>query len=151
MACQAGLDVNLRGEGAVDRALVGDLQQSQMLLLTEHTREFHVAVDVVEQTVGGFTLLAVGGVNSRMPEPNRHGVERPLLASGVHRHRHRHARSQRREQKVVRVGSCIGPSGPGGLVSREPVSSGCYLLRESGCAAVDRDDPRFRQLTAHFF
>jgi hypothetical protein len=51
MARQAHLDVNLRGECAVDRALVRNLQQPHLLLLAEHAREFHIAVDVVEQNI----------------------------------------------------------------------------------------------------
>src|SRR5262249_23234567 len=147
-AQKASPDRNLRRQRLVDWTLVRDLQQARTLLVAEYAGEFHVAVELIEQTLRRLALLAVNGVNPRMPEPNGYGVERPLLAARVHRHGDRHAGSQRGEQEIVRLRSRVGPAGRHRHVAQEPMSSDRDLLCESGGAAVDRDNTQFHQLTA---
>src|SRR6266496_5589015 len=120
----------------MDRALVRNLQQARPLFVAEHTREFDLAVDVVEPTFSRFAILAVGGVNLQMPKPHGYGLERPALASRIERQGHRGASSERCEQQVVRVRSGIRPSDGGGLVGHKPMSSDGNLLCEARRAAV---------------
>src|SRR5262245_6353981 len=145
-ACQLGLDLDLRGQRAVDGALAGDLEHAILLFVTQFAGDFHGAVDPVEQSGIRLALLAVGGVNLRMAESDRDRVERPALAPRVHGQRHRGARSQRSEEKVVGVRSCIGASRRHRLLACEPVSPDGYRLGKSGGVAVDDDSPCFRRL-----
>jgi hypothetical protein len=96
---QAGPDVSFQGEGAVDRALVRYLQQSKMLCLTEPADEFQVAVDVVEQTIGGLALLAIGSVNPEcrsrtVTASSRHCLRRAYIATVIDTHDPSAARSR---------------------------------------------------------
>ena len=101
------------------------------------------AFDVIESTSFCLARLTVGCVNLRVPEPHGHRLERPALASGVHRHGHRRTRSQRCEDEVVRSRVALGPSHRDRLVCRQHMSSGHNRLCEAGCAAVDGDDSCF--------
>jgi hypothetical protein len=69
----------------MDGALVRDIQQTPALLVTEDASQFNFAFNVIEPTVFGFARLTVGGVNLRVPETHRHGLEGPVLASRIHR------------------------------------------------------------------
>jgi hypothetical protein len=141
---QAALNAKLARQRAMDRALVRNFKQARPLLVAERAHELHIALDLVDRTLFRLAFLAVDGIDRRMPKPNGHGLKRPAFASSEQRHGHRGAGSERREKKIVRIGSCIGASGRERLVAHEPMSSDCDLLCVSGCAAVDRDRLRFR-------
>src|ERR671932_2638898 len=102
-----GFYVDLRDEGSMDRALLGDLQELRSLLVAQRPGQLHVQLDPVDPPFFGLALGTVGSVYSRVPEPGRHALQRPALASGVHPDGYRRARAQSREQQVVGRGSLV--------------------------------------------
>src|SRR5262245_9246833 len=84
-------DVDLRGERAVHRASIGDLQQAPALSLVQLTLESDRPVDAVDLALPGLAVLAIGGVDLLVPERDRNPVERELLVLGIEPHRHRRA------------------------------------------------------------
>src|SRR5262249_10509720 len=138
----AGLDVDLGRERTMDWALVGDLQQARALLVAERARELHVALDEVQQALFRFAGLTVRSVDFRMSKSHSYRLERPLLASCVHRHGHGRAASEGREQEFVRIGADIGPSERGGFVPGQLMPAHGDLLSEAGRAAVDSHGAR---------
>lgn len=93
----------------MNRAFVRDFEESRALLFLQWADELDLQLDAVESPVGRFARLAVGGVDPRMTELHGHSLERPLLASGVHRNRHRRARSEGGEKEVVGGRPGVGP------------------------------------------
>src|SRR5258708_27332794 len=76
-------NLDLRRQGAVDRALVGDLQQARPLAGIERAFEPDCPLDAVDHPVLALAGRAVGGVNPAMAEPDRDPVERQRLAPGI--------------------------------------------------------------------
>src|SRR5213075_1046319 len=128
---ELGLDMNLRHQRPVHWALVRNVQQTRALVVAEHASQFHDAFDVIEPPFFGLARLTVGGVNPPVTESDRHGLERPLRAPGVHRHGHRRTGSERRQQEVVRRRTGIGSADVDRLVACELMSSGGNRLREA--------------------
>src|SRR4029079_13528759 len=84
-----GLDVDLRLQRAVDRALLGDLEEARTLLAIKVALEGDDTIDVVDHPFLCFAFGAIGGVNSAMPEPDRGPLQRQALAVGIKPDRHR--------------------------------------------------------------
>ena len=132
-----GPNLDLRSKCAMDGALVRNLQNSPALFLSEHAPQLHLAVDVVEQSVWRFALLAVNSVNPRMTEPYGYGLEGPLLAP----------RRTSPSSSTCRIPAPREENRMGWgryrsrrrrwAVAHEPMPSRCDLLCETGCSAVD--------------
>ena len=73
----------------------------------QRSRELHGPLHTIEPSCFRLALCAVGRVDSGVPEPNDHLLERPRLSSRVQRNRHRRSTAQRGEQEVVRSRTCI--------------------------------------------
>src|SRR5438093_5103468 len=136
---EARANVDLRPESPVHWAPAGDLEEPRPLLVGQRAGELDVPLDPVEHPLTGLAVFAVGGMDLRVSQPDRHGLERPALASCVERDRHRGAGAQAREQQVVGVGPRVGSAGGGRLVGRQTVRADDDLLCESPGVSADDD------------
>src|SRR6266849_2030277 len=133
------LDADLGRQRAVHRALFRDLEQSRPLFGRQRPGQRDVGLDPVEHAVPGLALGAVGRVDSRVLQPHRHLLERPLLASRVQRDGHGCSGAECREQELVGVGAGLSASRGGRLVGRQAMRSGCDVLGESRRLTTDDD------------
>jgi hypothetical protein len=123
----------------MNRALVGDVEQSRPVVAIEGFYQLDIALDSVDQSDPGLVALAVSRVHLRVPETHPHSLERPLLAPGVESDGHRCARPKCREQKIVGIRASVRAADRGWLVGDGPVPPRHDLLRASSGAAVDHD------------
>jgi hypothetical protein len=97
-ATRTYLDDLLGGEGAMYRALPGNLEELRALLIDQRPVEFDVQLDRIYPPLLGFALGAVIGVDLRVLKPGCDASERQTFPLGIHREGHRCARPQRRKQ-----------------------------------------------------
>src|ERR1700722_13488909 len=76
-------DVNLRGQGAMHRAFVGDFQQPLALLGVEIALHGDHAVDLVEHASLGFAFGAIFRMDLAVAQSHRGPLQRQRLAVGV--------------------------------------------------------------------
>ena len=88
---------DLGAERSPHRALVGDFEQLRSLCIVKEPHQLDLPFDLIEHPDLGLAIFAVPRVDPRVPEPNRHGFERPLLSSRVKSDGHRCAGPQCRE------------------------------------------------------
>src|SRR4051794_2269878 len=94
-------DVDLRGQGLMNRATIGDVHQPFPLRLVEFADQLDIAVNVVDPSLCGLALRAVFGVNTRVSQRHSNPLEWPAPAVGVHPHGHRGACAERGEEQIV--------------------------------------------------
>ena len=78
----------------MDRTLIGNLEELRSLFGRKFAGEVNVPLDVIQHSLFGFALGAVGGVNPRVSQMNRDLLERPSFPPSVHANGDRSARSQ---------------------------------------------------------
>src|SRR5690242_20097510 len=83
------LDRDLRGQRAMHRALIGDLQQAPALLLVERPAQDDRALDAIDHAFLGLAIRAIGGMNLVVLELVRRPLERQALALGIEPQGHR--------------------------------------------------------------
>src|SRR5262249_18957539 len=124
-------DLDLGCERAVDRTLVGDLEEPRTLAIIESAGERDGPIDAVEHPFFGLAALAIGGVDLGVVEPHRDFVERQCLALGVEPQRHRRAGAERREQQVVGTRSAVETARLDRLIGEQAVRTDADLLLEA--------------------
>src|ERR671930_1500705 len=94
---EARANVDLRLEGPMHRTPAGNLEEPRSLVVRQRSGELDVPLDPVDHPLAGLAVRAVGGMDLRMSQPDRHALERPALASRVEGDRHRGAGPQARD------------------------------------------------------
>src|SRR5580693_2567192 len=79
-SADAAANLDFRFERAVDRTLLGDLEQPRADFIVQRARNHDLLVDPVQHPFLGFARLAVGGVDLGVGEPHRDPFERQALA-----------------------------------------------------------------------
>jgi hypothetical protein len=120
----------------MDGALVSNFQQFGSLLVRQRPAKVNIAFDTVEHAFFGFAFGAIGGVDFRVSQMDRHFLERPSFAASVHRHGHRCTCTQSGEQQIVGRRSRIGAAGRYGFIRMETMRARVNFLRESGGVAA---------------
>src|ERR1043166_6936701 len=115
----ARADLDLGRERAVHGAALGDLDQPRLLLFAERALQLDLTLDAVELALLGLAVRAVLGVDLRVLEAHRDGLQRPLLASRVQRERHRRSGAERGQQQVVGIGAGAVTAVLDGLVGHQ--------------------------------
>jgi hypothetical protein len=64
LSLQGRTDVDLRRQGLVNRALVGDLQQPLPLTVVECAGQLNFAVDMSDPSLGRLAVSSIFGVNA---------------------------------------------------------------------------------------
>ena len=72
---QPALYVDLRGEGPVNRALIGDVEQSLSLLVVEFPLKLDFPLDPVQHSDFRRAGLAIFGMDFGMPQADRDRLE----------------------------------------------------------------------------
>ena len=84
-ATRAYLDDLLGGEGAMYRALPGDLEELRALLIAQRPVEFDCQLDRIYPPLLGFAVGAIVGVDPRVSKPSCDASERQIFPLGIHR------------------------------------------------------------------
>jgi hypothetical protein len=111
-------------------APVGDAQQPGALLLRELTRNGDLLLDPIALPRLQVGSRWVGLMDPGASEANRHAGQSPSLPSRIQRDRHGGSGAQRDQQKVVRSGPAVSPTGGQWLVRDQPVRARRDLLHE---------------------
>src|SRR5581483_4109848 len=138
-------DVDLRGQGPVYRALIGDLGQAGALIGRERAGELDDAFDMVQPAFPGIAVVAIGRVYLRVTQSDGDTFERPAFAARIHLHRNRCARAQGGKEQVVRRRAFVLTARRDRLVGGQPVSTDIYVLGE--CCGVASNNDVHRSFT----
>jgi hypothetical protein len=83
-------------------AHVGYIQESLSLLSVERANQLDPSVDMIDQSILGFAVPTIGGVNPLVTKANHYMLKRPILSIRIHPQRNRGTRTQRHRQKFLR-------------------------------------------------
>ena len=116
------------------RALVGNLDEPNALLLVEIARQRDDAIDTIDHPFLGFAVLAVDGMNPGVTKSHRDPIERHSLALGVKAQRHRRAGPKAGKHEVVWTRTAVKAADINRLVGEKSVPAGPDLLLEASGA-----------------
>jgi hypothetical protein len=77
-------NIDLGSQGAVYRAHICDLQKALTLLSVEWPDQLNPSLDLIDQSILGFTVLTIGGVDLMVTKPNNYMLKRPILSIRIH-------------------------------------------------------------------
>ena len=115
--------VDLRGQCAMHRAHLRDLQQARPLFVAQRASKLDRHFDAIDPAVAGFAFFAVSRVNLRMPERYGDVLERDLLLPRIEADGHRGARAKRGEDEIVRRCRSVGAAERDRLINFEAMPS----------------------------
>jgi len=133
-------DLDLVGQGAMDGALLCDLEQLISLCFVQYSDQFDAAQNAIDLRLRVFTVDTVIGVHSFMPKPHDDLVECPFFPSREYIDCHRGATAERHQEQLVGARPGIASAGRDGLVGTQRVPPVEQSLLEGAGASRRHDD-----------
>lgn len=135
----------------MDRAHLGDLEQSSSLRRAQISVELQCPVHTIEPTGFRRALRAINCMNPGMLEPDGHFLQRPPFSSRVQRNRHRRSTTQRSQQEIIGSWTSIRAAVRKGFVCHETMPTRRNLLRESAPGPANGDFRLVRRVVDRHF
>jgi hypothetical protein len=95
------LDADFRIQSSMNRTSLGNVEQPEFLRLIQVAAQFDFAIDAVQESLLRFTVDAIFGMNSGMPQRDRDALQIHSLSLCVQPQRHRCACAKSAKQQIM--------------------------------------------------